>query len=114
MLKLLSISLGHSSLLQGAERKMPGRVPVKRITVKKGEPIVDYVLEAIKELNVGPGAVEFYAEGRNICLLADVVVELRDRMGEGFRITGWEIKSRRVKGTDKRRTTLLLRLERQL
>ncbi len=61
-------------------------------------PVEDYVLEIIAEFHRGSTSLTLYAVGRDICKLADVVAELGQRMGEGFRISGWNIGSKKIKG----------------
>ncbi|MEB3759918.1 MAG: hypothetical protein GSR72_01720 [Desulfurococcales archaeon] len=81
----------------------------RKITIVKDIPVTDYVLEIIAEFNKGYRRITLYAIGDNVCKLANVVSSVKNRIGEGVRIAGWKIGSKRRMG--ERHTFLEITLE---
>ncbi len=81
----------------------------RKITIVKGIPVTDYVLEIIAEFNKGYRRIALYAVGDNICKLANIVSLIKDRIGDGVRIVDWRIGSKRRMG--ERYTFLEITLE---
>ncbi|MCE4600774.1 MAG: hypothetical protein F7C38_04335 [Desulfurococcales archaeon] len=71
---------------------------VPRIVVKRRGSVLEYALRVIVEFNRGFERIGLIGYGRDVCVLADVVAEVRRRLGGSVEIVGWEIDSRRVGG----------------
>jgi DNA-binding protein len=81
---------------------------VPKIVIKRSGDELEYVMRIIVDFNRGLDRIGVIAYGRNICKLADVVAEVRRRLGNSVKIVGWEIDNRRVGG--KRETYLYIEL----
>jgi DNA-binding protein len=68
-----------------------------RIIVSK-EPVEDYALQAILELNKGAKQIELTGSGDYICKVAEVYQAMKARLGESLKIVSSDIGSIKVKG----------------
>lgn len=80
-----------------------------KITIGRRGTALEYALQVIVDFNRGMERVGLIAYGREICKLADVVANLRERLGPSVRIVGWEIDNRKVRG--RRESYLYVELE---
>jgi DNA-binding protein len=80
-----------------------------RITITGGKPAEEYALMVILEFNRGVEVVELYGVGDNICLLADVLAELKERLGDSFEII--DSSTGVVKSRGRRKNYLMVRLK---
>ncbi len=58
----------------------------------------EYAVQVIVDFNRGLERIGLIAYGKNICLLADAVAEVKRRLGDSVEIVSWKIDSRRVRG----------------
>ena len=80
-----------------------------KIVVSPRREIQEYVLEVIVEFRRGSDRVALIAYGENVCMLADVVARLKDRLGDSLRIVAGDINSRKARG--RRESYLYVELE---
>ncbi len=81
---------------------------VPRIVVSGKNEALDYALQVIVDFNRGIDRIGLIAYGENICKLADIVVELKRRLGDSVVIESWDIDSK--KSPRGRRTYLYVEL----
>ncbi len=66
----------------------------KIIITRRMKPL-EYALEVIVDFNRGMDKIGLIAYGKNICALADTIVEIKKRLGDSVEIVAWDINSRR-------------------
>jgi len=70
---------------------------VPRITVTRRMTPEEYALQVIVDFNRGLERIGLVAYGRNVCILADTIAEVKRRLGDSVEIVSWDIDSRRTR-----------------
>ena len=68
----------------------------KLIITRKMRPL-DYAVQVIIDFNRGIDRIGLIAYGKNICVLADTIAEVKKRLKDSVKIVAWDIDSRRTR-----------------